>query len=398
MSSYKYSALDATGKKITGILNAQSEREARQHVKSINLTPLSVNLTNTKRSKVSKINHKDLLFATRQIATLLDSGVTLDETLHSIANEVDNKVLSSALHSVRDEVLQGKRIDTALSSFPNIFDQTFCSLIGAGDASGNLSSAFNNLADYLEESAQIRQQVITAMTYPALLMLFSIGVVFGLLTFVMPQIVDQFVRAGATLPFLTRALMVISNYSFLIVGIIWVSILALYLTYQRMNKNIATAIPMHQMFLKTPLLGNFFLNAEVERFSSIMHLMMKSGLNLDMAMEQAQGIIGNKYIASVIKKSRNDLIEGKDFILSLKAANIFPSLFIQLLSSGYKSGNLVFMFEKVTQYMKQEIENKRATVLALLEPLIIIFMGGIILVIVLAILIPIMEMNTISLG
>ena len=398
MSSYKYSAIDTAGKKTSGILNAQSEREARQYVKSINLTPLSVHLTNTKKSKISKINHKDLLFATRQISTLLDSGVALDETLQSIANEVDNKILSSALHSVRDEVLQGKRIDTALSSFPNIFDQTFCSLIGAGDASGNLSSAFSNLADYLEESAQIRQQVITAMTYPALLMLFSIGVVFGLLTFVMPQIVDQFVRAGATLPFLTRALMTVSNYSFLIMGVILIGCAALYFMYQKMNKNLVTAIKMHRMFLKIPLLGNFFLNAEVERFSSIMHLMMKSGLNLDMAMEQAQGIIGNKYIASVIKKSRNDLMEGKDFIRSLKAADIFPSLFVQLLSSGYKSGNLVFMFEKVTQYMKQEIENKRATVLALLEPLIIIFMGGVILVIVLAILIPIMGMNTISLG
>ena len=398
MSTYKYSALDLTGKKASGILDAQSEREARQIVKAMNLTPLKVHLTNTKKSKTSKINHKDLLFATRQISTLLDSGVTLDETLQAIAKEVDNKILSSALHSVRDEVLQGKRIDIALSSFPNIFDQTFCSLISAGDASGNLSSAFNNLADYLEEAAQIRQQVITAMTYPALLMVFSIGVVFGLLTFVMPQIVDQFVRAGATLPFLTRALMTLSNYSFLILTIIFLIGTALYFTYQKLNQNPVTAIKMHQKFLQVPLLGNFFLNTEVERFSSIMHLMMKSGLNLDMAMEQAQPIIGNKYIASLINKSRNDLMEGKDFILSLKAAKIFPSLFIQLLSSGYKSGNLVFMFEKVTQYMKQEIENKRSTVLALLEPLIIIFMGGMILVIVLAILIPIMEMNTISLG
>jgi len=398
MSNYKYSALNAEGKKTSGILNAHSEREARQLVKSMNLTPLKVDLTNTKKSKTAKVSYKDLLFATRQISTLLDSGVTLDETLQSIAKEVDNKVLSSALHSIRDEVLQGKRIDVALSSFPNIFDQTYCSLISAGDASGNLSSAFNNLADYLEESAQIRQQVISAMTYPALLMLFSIGVVFGLLTFVMPQIVDQFVRAGATLPLLTRVLMTVSNYSVLILGIIFSGILAGYFFYKKMNQIPQTAIKMHRAFLKIPLLGSFFLNAEVERFSSIMHLMMKSGLNLDMAMEQAQGIIGNKYIASIINKSRNDLVEGKDFILSLKSANIFPSLFVQLLSSGYKSGNLVFMFEKVTQYMKQEIENKRSTVLALLEPLIIIFMGGIILVIVLAILIPIMEMNTISLG
>jgi general secretion pathway protein F len=134
----------------------------------------------------------------------------------------------------------------------------------------------------------------------------------------------------------------------------------------------------------------------VERFSRVMHLMMKSGLNLDLAMQQAQAVIGNRYIAHSIETARGELLEGKDFIHSLKNAKIFPSLFLQLLSSGYKSGNLTFMFEKVTQYMKGEIESKRSIVLSLLEPLVIIFGGGIILLIVLAILLPIMQMNTMA--
>jgi general secretion pathway protein F len=236
------------------------------------------------------------------------------------------------------------------------------------------------------------------MTYPAILLLFSIGVVFGLLTFVMPQIVDQFVRAGATLPFLTEFLMSVAKYSPFILLMLFILSIMILLGYRKLMDDDLTAIKIHKQFLKIPILGSFFLNAEVEKFSSIMHLMMKSGLNLDLAMEQASSVISNKYIASTIKQSREDLIEGKDFILSLRKAKIFPSLFIQLLSSGYKSGNLIFMFEKVTQYMKQEIENKRSAVLSLLEPLIIILMGGVILLIVLAILIPIMEMNTISLG
>jgi general secretion pathway protein F len=236
------------------------------------------------------------------------------------------------------------------------------------------------------------------MTYPAILLLFSIGVVFGLLTFVMPQIVDQFVRAGATLPFLTEFLMSVAKYSPFILLMLFILSIMILLGYRKLMDDNLKAIKIHKQFLKIPILGSFFLNAEVEKFSSIMHLMMKSGLNLDLAMEQASSVISNKYIASTIKQSREDLIEGKDFILSLRKAKIFPSLFIQLLSSGYKSGNLIFMFEKVTQYMKQEIENKRSAVLSLLEPLIIILMGGVILLIVLAILIPIMEMNTISLG
>jgi general secretion pathway protein F len=214
----------------------------------------------------------------------------------------------------------------------------------------------------------------------------------------MPQIVDQFVRAGATLPFLTEFLMSVAKYSPFILLMLFILSIMILLGYRKLMDDNLKAIKIHKQFLKIPILGSFFLNAEVEKFSSIMHLMMKSGLNLDLAMEQASSVISNKYIASIIKQSREDLIEGKDFILSLRKAKIFPSLFIRLLSSGYKSGNLIFMFEKVTQYMKQEIENKRSAVLSLLEPLIIILMGGVILLIVLAILIPIMEMNTISLG
>ena len=299
---------------------------------------------------------------------------------------------------MRDELLQGSRIAEAMSSHDHIFNNTYRSLIAAGDTAGNLHIAFANLADYLEEAALVRQQVVSAMTYPAILLTFSIGVVFALLTFVMPQVVDQFIRAGATLPLLTRSLMVLSDYA--LVGLMGQALLvvASYYTYKRMSENKETAIRFHRNFLRIPLIGSFLLNAEVERFARIMHLMLKSGLNLDIAMQQAQVVIANKYIAQTISNARADLVEGKDFIVTLKESNIFPSLFIQLLSSGYKSGNLIFMFEKVTQYMKGEIENKRATVLSLLEPLVIIFMGGIILLIVLAILIPIMQMNTIALG
>ena len=299
---------------------------------------------------------------------------------------------------MRDELLQGSRIAEAMSSHEHIFNNTYRSLIAAGDTAGNLHIAFANLADYLEEAALVRQQVVSAMTYPAILLTFSIGVVFALLTFVMPQVVDQFVRAGATLPLLTRSLMVLSDYA--LVGLMGQALLvvASYYIYKRMSENKETAIRFHRNFLRIPLIGSFLLNAEVERFARIMHLMLKSGLNLDIAMQQAQVVIANIYIAQTISNARADLVEGKDFIVTLKESNIFPSLFIQLLSSGYKSGNLIFMFEKVTQYMKGEIENKRATVLSLLEPLVIIFMGGIILLIVLAILIPIMQMNTIALG
>lgn len=398
MPTYKYSAINETGKKVSGILSAQSERVARHQIKATNLTPLSLKISKNSKLLRVRVSHKQLLFATRQIATLLDSGISIDETLKSIALEVEDKSLSTALHSVRDEVLQGSRIAKAMSSHGSIFNETYRSLVAAGDAAGNLHIAFSNLADYLEESALVRQQVISALTYPIILMVFSIGVVFALLTFVMPQVVDQFIRSGTPLPALTSGLMVISNYAWLIVMGGFFLIIGSYFYYKKLIQSNVTAILIHKRFLQIPLIGTFLLNAEVERFSRVMHLMMRSGLNLDIAMQQAQVVIGNRYIAQSIEIARGELVEGKDFIISLKEANVFPSLFIQLLSSGYKSGNLTFMFEKVTQYMKGEIESKRSTVLSLLEPLVIIFGGGIILLIVLAILLPIMQMNSMAIG
>ena len=398
MPTYKYIAINESGKKVNGILSSESERAARQQIKASNLTPLSLGKTNRNHFLKVRVSQKQLLFATRQIATLLDSSISIDETLKSIALEVEDKSLSTALHAVRDEILQGSRIAEAMSSHPSIFNETYRSLVAAGDAAGNLHIAFSNLADYLEESALVRQQVISALAYPVILMIFSVGVVFALLTFVMPQVVDQFVRAGTQLPTLTAVLMGISNYSVLILLSFFLLILGGFFYYKHLIQNDQKAITIHRRFLKIPLIGTFILNAEVERFSRVMHLMMKSGLNLDVSMQQASVVIGNKYIAKSVKDARVELVEGKDFIQSLREASIFPSLFLQLLSSGYKSGNLTFMFEKVAQYMKGEIESKRSTVLSLLEPLVIIFGGGIILLIVLAILLPIMQMNSMALG
>ncbi|MDA9141228.1 type II secretion system F family protein [Gammaproteobacteria bacterium] len=398
MPTYKYIAINESGKKVNGILSSESERAARLQIKSSNLTPLSLDVTTRKQFLRVRVSNKQLLFATRQIATLLDSSISIDETLKSIALEVEDKSLSTALHAVRDEILQGSRIAEAMSSHPSIFNETYRSLVAAGDAAGNLHIAFSNLADYLEESALVRQQVISALAYPMILMVFSVGVVFALLTFVMPQVVDQFVRAGAQLPTLTAVLMGVSNYSGLILLSFLLLILGSFFYYRHLIQNKQKAISVHRRFLKIPLIGAFILNAEVERFSRVMHLMMKSGLNLDVAMQQAHVVIGNRYIAKSVEDARVELVEGKDFIQSLREARIFPSLFVQLLSSGYKSGNLTFMFEKVAQYMKGEIESKRSTVLSLLEPLVIIFGGGIILLIVLAILLPIMQMNSMALG
>mgnify|MGYP001257731817 FL=1 len=398
MSTFNYTALDNLGKKKKGVLSAQSEREARKFIKDLNLTPIIVTQSEGIRGIKSKVKNKDIVIMTRQIATLLEANTSIIDALKITADQLNNKDLITILYSLREDVIQGKRLGQSMMKYPGVFDNTYSSLVTAGDSSGNLDTIFNKLADYLEESASIRQKVISALTYPFILIGFSIIVIICLLVFVLPQVINQFIKAGAELPLITKLLLGLSNNIFIILFIILAIYIGLALLYKKFISEENNHISAHKQFLKIPLIGNFILTSEIERFSSTMALIMESGTNLDTALDESAKVFNNKYLNSLIIEAKNDVIEGKDFIYTLNQTNIFPDIFIQLISSGYKSGNLIKMFHKSSDFLKNEIETKRSIFLSLLEPLVIIFMGGFIMLIVLAILIPIMQMNTLSLG
>jgi general secretion pathway protein F len=198
------------------------------------------------------------------------------------------------------------------------------------------------------------------------------------------------------LPFITKFLIGISNNIVPILLVFFILSLGTYYLYKNYVKKIENRLLIDKKILGIPLLGNFILNSEIERFSSTMELLLASGTNLDISLEECSKIFNNQFLATIVLNAKNDVVEGKDFISALKQDGVFPDIFIQLVSSGYRSGNLVKMFNKVSNFMKSEIENKRAVFLSLLEPIVIIFMGGFIMMIVLAILIPIMQMNTLA--
>ena len=398
MPNYKYTALNNNGSKKIGILSASSEREARKFIKELHLTPINVSLTNNDSRLKSKIKNKEIILMTRQLATLLEAKTSIIDSLKITADQLNNNDLIGIILSLREDVIQGKRLGQSMKKYPEVFNNTYSSLVTAGDSSGNLDVIFNKLADYLEESASIRQKVMSALTYPIILIGFSIIVIFGLLTFVLPQVVGQFSRAGAELPLLTEILIGLSNNILIILFFLAFLIFILIYSYKKFIRNIDNHILAHETFLKVPLVGNFILLSEIERFSSTMSLIMESGTNLDVALEESSMVFNNKYLQSKVMNSKKDLVEGKDFIISLSKTTVFPSMFMQLISSGYKSGNLIKMFHKASEFLRNEIDSKRSVFLSMLEPLVIIFMGGFIMLIVLAILIPIMQMNTLSLG
>jgi len=395
MPAYSYTAINQDGTKKKGILSAESEREARKLVKDLKLTPLKVSESKD-LGKTLKIKDKDIVIMTRQLATLLEASTPIVEALNITANQLQNKNLVYILYNLKEDIVQGKRLGSSMRKFPGVFSDTYISMVSAGDSSGNLDIVFTKLADYLEESASIKQKVISALTYPLILIGFSIVVIISLLAFVLPQVVGQFIKAGAELPFITKFLIGISNniLPILIVLVLFISIIFYF--YKNYVSKIENRIKFDRKVLNIPLLGNFVLNSELERFSSTMELLLASGTNLDVALEECSKIFDNKFLSNIVLEAKNDVVEGKDFIISLKNEGIFPDIFIQLISSGYRSGNLAKMFNKVSHFMKSEIENKRAIFLSLLEPVVIIFMGGFIMLIVLAILIPIMQMNTLA--
>ena len=395
MPAFSYTAINEAGIKKKGILSANSEREARRLVKDLQLTPLKI--TESKDiTKSLKVKNKDIVIMTRQLSTLLDANTPIVDALEITAKQLKNKDLIYVLFSLKEDIVQGKRLGNSMKKFPSLFSDTYISMVTAGDSSGNLDVVFSRLADYLEESASIRQKVLSALTYPLILVAFSIIVIMSLLVFVLPQVVNQFIKAGAELPLITKILLGISSNIIPITIVITLSGIGLYLLYKNYTRTLNNKIKAHKKILELPFLGNFLLNSELEKFSSTMELLLASGTNLDVALEECSNVFSNKYLANIIINSKKDVMEGKDFINSLKQDAALPDIFIQLVSSGYRSGNLVKMFNKVAQFMKSEIESKRSIFLSLLEPIVIIFMGGFIMMIVLAILIPIMQMNTLA--
>ena len=395
MPSYSYTAINDAGIKKKGILSADSEREARKLVKDLKLTPLKISESKN-LDKTLRIKNKDIVLMTRQLATLLEASTPIVDSIDITARQTKNKNLIQILYDLKEDLVQGKRLGNSMKKFPGIFSDTYVSMVSAGDSSGNLDTVFSKLADYLEESASIRQKVISALTYPLILIGFSFIVVISLLAFVLPQVIDQFIKAGAELPFITKFLIGISNNIIPILLVITFLSVGFYYVYKKYTKKEKNKLLVDKKILAIPFLGNFILNSELERFSSTMELLLASGTNLDIALEECSKIFNNQYLSNIIMNARNDVVEGKDFIITMKQNEIFPDIFIQLIASGYRSGNLEKMFNKVSNFMKSEIENKRSVFLSLLEPIVIIFMGGFIMMIVLAILIPIMQMNTLA--
>ena len=392
MATFKYNAFDASEKNSTGFINATDIEEAKQMLKDRGLTPLHINSSTQKKSKL-KLSTNNLSIFTKQMSALLGAGTPIEKCLILLSKQSSNKKFSQVLISINEDITEGNSLSSAMKKYPSIFDEIYTSTIYAGETSASLSEVFLDLSIYLDKEAKVRSQVVGALVYPAILFFVSLAVIYSLLTFVLPQVVEQFVTSNVELPLLTRSLLYFSDIFPFILLVFFLVISTIYLlqTTNIMSKHYQQRTAKY--FLSTPLIGQIILYDQTARFCSSMRLMTKAGLNTVDSLQIAQNTFRNKYLSYQVTGVVNKVVSGTSISKAFSQARIFPDVFKQLLSSGDMGSQVSEMFEKTKEFLDQEVDTRRNILLTLLQPIVILTMGIFVMLIVLSIMLPLLQMN-----
>jgi len=398
MPSFRYQAADAVGKTETGLIDADSPRGARAQLRARGLLPLQVEMVASRGSGrgawfAPRLNDTELAWATRQLASLLAARLPLDAALGATADQAERKHVAEVLSAVRADVRAGHRLADALATRPRDFPDIYRALVAAGEESGDLAHVMEKLADYIEERNALQSKVLTAFIYPAIVSLVSVAIVVFLLGYVVPQVVSAFSQAQQELPMLTRIMLGLSGFVrdwgwatlavLVVLGLIW----------RAMLRNPATRLGWHARILKMPLAGRFSLGMNAARFASTLAILTGSGVPLLRALEAARQTLSNDKLRADVGDATSRVREGSSLAQALQVQKSFPPLLIHLAASGEKTGTLPELLERAAQTLSRELERRAMALTALLEPVLILVMGGFVLLIVLAVLLPIIEIN-----
>jgi general secretion pathway protein F len=401
MPSYRYEASDAVGKLDRGLIDADSPRAARAQLRARGLTPLSVDEAAAQTHARSglrgflgpRMSDSELAWATRQLASLLMARLPLDAALTATAEQTEKKHVSEVLTAIRADVRAGHRLADALATRPRDFPEIYRALVAAGEESGDLANVMEKLADYIEERNTLRTKVLTAFIYPAVVGLVSVVIVIFLLGYVVPQVVSAFSQARQELPFLTRAMLALSEFVRSWGWLVGLGLAALITLWRMALRNPATRLSYHSRLLKTPLAGRFILGLDAARFASTLSILTGSGVPLLRSLDAARQTLGNDRLRVSVEDATSRVREGVSLASALQVQKTFPPLLVHLTASGEKTGTLPELLARAAQTLSREVERRAMALTALLEPLMILLMGGFVLLIVLAVLMPIIEIN-----
>ncbi|MEI2417861.1 type II secretion system inner membrane protein GspF [Orrella sp. JC864] len=397
MPEYRYEAADAAGRIEQGRLQADSPRSARGALRARGLTPLEIAEQARPGQGGSllapRLSDVDLAWATRELASLLSASLPLESALTATIEQAEKKHIAQSLQEVCGHVRGGMRFSEALAQRPRDYPDIYRALIHAGEDSGDLARVMERLADYLEGRDALRAKLLTAFIYPIIVAVVSVCIVIFLLAYVVPQVVSAFSQARQELPAITQLMLALSGFV-RDWGLLAGTLLALAFWGWRLAlRNPAAKLAWHARLLRMPVVSRFVLGANTARFASTLAILIDAGVHLVRALEAARDTMANERLRAAALDALGRVKEGAPLHASLRAQKVFPSNLIHLVASGEKTGDLAPMLARAAQNLSRDLERRALRMTALLEPMMIVGMGGVVMVIVLAVLMPIMEIN-----
>ena len=401
MAAYNYVAINSEGNKEKGVISADNLENAKRELRNRKLAPLKVsennkyNLFNLLVQK--KISLKNLVLFTRQLSTLIGGGLPLEKSLKLIGNQSKNGNLKNQVLTLSSRIEEGFSFTEALKEFPQSFDNLYISLISAGEAAGDMSGILEKTASYLERRSKIQQDIIGALIYPLVLIILALVIVGLLLVFVVPNVVNQFDTLNQQLPLLTRVLISISD--FLSGPAIWISlaILILLVGISKLIGRNKIRFLFEKHILKIPLINSFLINANLARFTSSLSILRNSNVPIIEALNISTSTISNNFLKGKMNEALSKVSEGDSLAKSLNKVQEIPLLVIQMIDSGERSGELDSMLTKAAEYLDQDFQQSTKIAMNLLEPMVVVLMGSIVASIVVAVLLPLIQMNNLTL-
>jgi general secretion pathway protein F len=408
MAVFVWRGIDPRGRTVKGVLDADNPKALRTTLKRDGVLVTEVVEESVARVKkdrevdlsnlFKRVSTLDIAMMTRQLATLLKSGIPLVEALSALIEQQEKPALKSALTQIRDKVNEGTSFADALRAHPKIFPHIYVNLVAAGEASGTLEVVLGRLAEYIEGQAKLRTKVMAALAYPAFMMCLTVVVIFVLLAVVVPRVTSIFEKFDAALPWYTELLVGVSTFFawfwWLILLVIGGSVYG-FMHWRKTPKGRAT---WDRFILRVPLFGRLALLVAVTRFARTLATLLSGGVPILRAMEITKNVLGNAELEQVIDDARSSVREGESIAVPLKRSGRFPPIVVHMIAIGERSGQLEEMLENVATAYEVQVENRITAMTALLEPLIIVIMGIMVGSIAFSIIMPILKINQLVSG
>lgn len=402
MPAFDYAALDARGRTRNGVITADSarqahERLARRHLVPVRLAPASSDARAATPSLMDRFSAKDLALVTRQLGTLV-AAMPLEEALRTVGSQAEKGAVRRVLLATHASVVEGFRLSDAMARQGSAFPPLYRAMVAAGEGSSALDDILERLADLLEREQQVRGKLITALVYPAALALTAVAVVIALMTFVVPKVVEQFDSMGRALPLLTRVVITVSDLMatwglpLLILAVIGA------VAFTRLLARPAFRLRFDALVLKLPFIGRLLRDVHAARLARTLSIMVGSGLPMLEGLVITARTVHNRVLRAATDRMVAAIREGGSLSAAMRGAGVFPPTLLYMTASGENSGQLGPMLERAADYLEREFNTFTSVAMSLLEPVIIVVLGGVVAVIVLAILLPILQFNSLVLG